>query len=158
MSQAGFQTTIKNAMRSLTILNVMLGKGLGGIEQAFADYLTAFDNLNHKSIGVISKGAKIENKISSNIKLKRIFNFGEWDIFASMKLKKIITTLRPDIIITHGKRAAKLTKPAADNVPVIGVTHNYSLKYLLELDYVFATTKDLKDHLLHLSYDEKKNL
>lgn len=95
-------------MRSLTVLNVMLGKSLGGIEQAFVDYLTAFDNLNHKSVGIISKGAKIRNKISSHIKIKKIFNFGEWDIFASMRLKKIINKLRPDVIIVHGRRAAKL--------------------------------------------------
>jgi glycosyltransferase involved in cell wall biosynthesis len=134
----------------------MLGKGLGGIEQAFVDYLTAFDNLNHKSVGVISKGAKIKQKISPNIKIKRISNFGEWDIFASMKLKLIINKLRPDVIIAHGRRAAKLVKPAAGFVPVVGVAQNYSFNHMLKLDYVFSTTNDLKDNLVKLGYDEKK--
>ena len=143
-------------MKSLTVLNVMLGKSLGGIEQAFVDYLTAFYNLNYKTIGVISKGAKIRKKIPSNIKIKKIFNFGEWDIFASIRLKHLINRIKPDIIIVHGRRAAKLIKPISANIPVIGVTHNYSLKYLLDLDYIFATTQDLAYQLTTLGYEKTK--
>ena len=134
----------------------MLGKGLGGIEQSFVDYLNAFDNLHHKSLGIISRGARIKSKISSHIKIKRIFNFGEWDIFASMRLKKIISKMCPDVIIVHGRRSSKLVNHISQKIPVVGVTHNYSLDHLLDLDYVFATTQDLKNNLVKLGYDEKK--
>ena len=156
MKQIGLKIIIKNAMKSLTVLNIMLGKSLGGIEQAFVDYLIAFDNLNHKSVGIISKAARIKKKIPPHIKIKKIFNFGEWDIFASMRLKKIINKLQPNIIITHGRRAAKLVKPVAKKIPVIGITHNYSLDYLLELNYIFATTQHLTIQLTNLGYDPAK--
>ncbi len=134
----------------------MLGKGLGGIEQAFVDHLTAFDNLGHKSIGIISKGAKIRSKISPKIKIKRIFNFGEWDIFATMRLRKIINKLSPDIIIAHGRRATKLVKRADKSTAIVGVTHSYSMGHLLDLDYVLAITLDLKNNLISLGYDRTK--
>jgi len=143
-------------MRSLNIINVMLGKEPGGIEQAFIDYLVAFERLNHTSIGILSKGVKGREELSPYIQLQHISNFGEWDIFASMRLKQLINKICPDVIITHGRRAAKLIKLAVKNIPVVGVTHNYSLDYLLKLDYVFATTQDLKNHLINLGYDETK--
>jgi glycosyltransferase involved in cell wall biosynthesis len=134
----------------------MLGKGLGGIEQAFVDYLTAFDNLGHKSVGIISKGAKIREKLPSGLQIESIFNFGEWDVFASMKIKKIIKALSPDVIIAHGRRAARLVKPVAQSIPVVGVAQNYSFDHMLELDYIFSTTRDLKDHLVTLGYQDAK--
>lgn len=134
----------------------MLSKGLGGIEQVFVDYLTAFDNLGHKSVGIMSRGAKIMEKLPSHIQVESIFNFGEWDILASWKIKTIIEAMKPDVIITHGRRAAKLVKPVAQSIPVVGVAHNYSLDYLLELDYILSITQDLKSHLVNLSYPETK--
>lgn len=39
---------------------------------------------------------------------------------------------------------------------MIGVTHNYSLNYLLTLNYIFATTQDLANQLTKLGYEATK--
>lgn len=143
-------------MKRLTVINVMLSRGLGGIEQVFVDYLAAFDKLGHKSIGIVSKLSQIRSAIPRNIKVKSVFNFGEWDVLSAMMIKRIVSKYKPDLIITHGRRATKLVKYYAAACPVVGVAHNYSLEHLLNLDGIFAITKDLESCLVERGYDRKK--
>ncbi len=143
-------------MRSLTVINVMLGKGLGVIEQSFVDYLVAFDKLGHRSIGILSRGAHIRADVPMLIKTHSVLNLGEWDFLSALTIKNIIVSAKPDLVIVHGRRAAKLTSLFSIEVPVVGVAHNYSLEYLLKLPYVFAVTHDLENCLLELGFDRTK--
>ena len=143
-------------MKSLKVINVMLGRNLGGIEQSFVNYLMAFDHLRYKSVGIISNNAEVQQIIPKNIEIKSIYNFGEWDIFSALSIRNIINKIKPNIIITHGRRAAKLVKPVSMGVPVIGVAHNYSIEHLLKLDYVFAITNDLANCLIEMKYVRDK--
>lgn len=90
------------------------------------------------------------------VNIINVKNFGVFDIFAKMYLKKILNQTRPDVIIAHGNRAATLIRSPAKKVscPVVGVTHNYSLKRQIGLDAMFATTNALKKYLIELGQDE----
>lgn len=125
------------------VVNIMFSKNLGGIEQAFIDYTEALQLAGHKVTAIIYPRAKIKEQL---LKLKtniiEVKNFSAHDIFAKKYLKKILQQLQPNAVIVHGNRALLLTT-GQTTAPVIGVTHNYSIKYLTKLDLVLATTDDL---------------
>lgn len=132
----------------------MLGRGLGGIEQSFVNYLVAFENLGYQSVGIISNNAQVKQILPNNIEVKSVYNFGEWDIFSALSIRNIIRQIQPNFIIIHGRRAARLVKPVSMGVPVVGVAHNYALDHLLKLDYVFSTTRDLENCLIEMKYNK----
>lgn len=130
----------------MKILNVMFGKGLGGIEQVFLDYNHALNVHHHQVVPVIHPKASIKNKIYGHY--ESIFNFNKLDPFAIYKLRKLIQKEQPNCIITHGNRATTLVRRAAGNVPVIAVCHNYKYKPLIGSDAIISITNDIKNHLI----------
>jgi len=132
------------------IANIMFSRGLGGIEQAFIDYAEALSRQNVKVTNFIYPKAQVKAGLENlNLDIIEINNLGNWDPLARFKIKKHLKKIRPDAIIAHGIRAVVLTQKAAKqiNIPIIGVTHNYSVKRLIGLDAIFATTNDLKNQV-----------
>ena len=128
----------------MKIINIMLGKGLGGIQQSFIDYQTAL-SLHHCSLAVCHPHALIRRQlVDSGISYKTVFNFGAWDLLAMLRIRLLLRRHNADLIIAHGNRAIQLAHYARlkTGIPLVAVTHNYSQK-LLRADAVFATTNDL---------------
>ncbi len=131
----------------MLILNAMFGRKKGGIEQAFVDYTIALSlNDCQEVVALAHKNAAIIAYLPKNIRLLLDSNFGSWDIFAIWRLRKLIEELKPDVIITHGNRAAILLSKAAQNVPVICVCHNYTAKAVG--DYYLSITKHLANTMI----------
>lgn len=130
----------------MKVLNVMLSKGLGGIEQVFLDYNHALNLHHNQVIPVIHPKSSIRNKIYGYY--ESIFNFNKYDPFAIYKIKKLIQKEKPSCIITHGNRATTLVRKATKSVPVIAVAHNYKYKSLLKADAIITITKDLKRKII----------
>ena len=128
----------------MRIANVMFGRGLGGIEQAFLDMNEALLLAGHEVLAVTHPLAEINPQITGNVEHHTVANHGNWDIFASQKLRKIYTKWQPAAIISHGNRALNLNHRAKGSALNIGVTHNYKLQHFNKLDAVFATTGDLE--------------
>lgn len=141
------------------IVNAMFGRGLGGIEQSFADYCAALSLQGHKVTALIQPKAEIEMyllRLQNHVEIKKVRNYGLWDVFSVIRLRLFLRKNRPDAIITHGTRAASLMKKAAKNIaPIIGVVHNYSISRIVGLDAVFTVTKKLKD--LVIKTGQQKN-
>lgn len=129
----------------MKILNIMLSRDLGGIQQSFLDYSDALHNEGNEVINVISFGAKIP----SNNSFYKIINLGAWDPISAFQLRRIIYKEIPDLIIAHGNRAINFASKANNNTyaNLIGVAHNYKVKWLKNCDYIFAITKDLAVYL-----------
>lgn len=132
------------------IFNAMFGRGLGGIEQSFLDYSQGLTQIGHKVTSLVQPGAQIiaalESRALPTIKIR---NFGTWDVSAAYQLARAITVHKPDIIISHGGRAASLLQRAAKGkVPVVGVCHNYSIKRLLRCETLFTVTEDLRQYVI----------
>jgi glycosyltransferase involved in cell wall biosynthesis len=133
------------------IVNIMFSRGLGGIEQSFIDYCDSIKLHGHKVTAIIYPESAIKQLLlGKGINVIGVKNLGVWDIFAKSYLKKILKQIKADAIISHGNRAICLAKPPAKSIacPIIGVTHNYSIKHLIDLDGVFATTFDLRQKVL----------
>ena len=137
------------------VVNVFLGKGLGGIEKSFVDYIRYYQQLGYTSKAIVGKNSKIITFVPHGVEVIELSNFAEWDLWASFKLANALKKIKANIVIIHGRRASKICR-FVYHIPQVGVAHNYSLKYLLSLDYIFTITDDIKKQLLNMGYDKAK--
>ncbi|NDF11684.1 MAG: glycosyltransferase family 1 protein [Proteobacteria bacterium] len=129
--------------------NIMLGRGLGGIERAFINCAEALLARGHRVTCVASPKAAVIDELGKikhpNLQIELLRNFAVWDCFAIQRLSNRITKLNPDAILTHGTRAATFARRAAKHVPVAAFAHNYSIRRLLGAEVIFAISKHLKE-------------
>ncbi|MBT4585210.1 MAG: glycosyltransferase [Phycisphaerae bacterium] len=140
------------------ILNIMLGKGRGGLEQVAIDYHQAFELVGHRITSLVPPDSWAMDIFQTFTEETRsLSNMGEWDPIATFKLSKIIKKLNPDIIICHGNRAIRLAlKAAKKSAPIVGVAHNYKNKSFHECDAIFCITKHLVDRMHKLGISTNK--
>ncbi len=135
----------------MRIINAMFSRGLGGIEQSFLDYCQALRAGGHEVFALIHPAAKIKPKLkAAKIHTMEIYNFGQWDIFSSLIIKKIIRKIKPAAILCHGNRSFALINRVKGKVPLVAVAHNYNVGRYYKADAVFAITEDLKKHIQKL--------
>lgn len=138
----------------MRIFNIMMSRGAGGIEQAFLDYGKALTIQNHQIFNLTSYRATINNSIQGTIKLPNLFSRC---LFSKIYLRILIFIYKPDVIIAHGNRAinfANTFKPKS--VPLVGVAHNYSYKYLKYCDFVIFITDHLRNYMISNGYKDSK--
>ena len=140
----------------MRVFNIMMSRDLGGIQQAYLDYSAALKMHNHEVINISSMGAKINKLQKSNYTLP---NIGTWCIFSKIILRILILFYKPQLIICHGNRAINFARKFAQKKPLlVGVSHNYSYKYLKKCDYVITLTDELKEHLIKHGIEKRKLL
>lgn len=129
-----------------------MNRKLGGVEQAFLDYYSALTLKGHDVVNITSLFAKINNKKISSLKLPNLF---PWCILSKIYLKLLILFYRPDLIIVHGGRAVNFAYGTGiRNIPIIGVTHSYSIRHILKCNYIIALDQLLKQHFISSGYPE----
>lgn len=136
----------------MRILNLMFGRGRGGLEQAAADYHEALSYGGHDVMSVTDPQAAIIEQIMTHGGSHRpLSQWGEWDPFAAGRLRKLATKMRSDIAIAHGNRAIGLALRALKGrIPVVGVAHNYNIRRFPRCDAAFCITRDLIEDMVHL--------
>lgn len=140
----------------MRIFNVMMSKDLGGIQQAFIDYHDALAMQKHEVINITSIFAEVNNKIHAHHKLP---NFSSWCLMARVYFWYLVQKHKPDLIICHGNRAISFASAfRKKNIPIIGVSHNYSYKHLRKCDYVLTLTQKLKSYLINQNFAPAKLL
>lgn len=139
----------------MKILNIMLSRQLGGIEQAFLDYSNMLESQNHEVINITSKFAKILDHCSPKYTL---LNLGNWDFISQVMLKSIISKEKPDLIICHGSRSCKFTYRAGkpNSTISVGVIHSDKLKWVKECDHIFSLTKKMYDFATNEGIDKSR--
>lgn len=136
----------------MKIFNITMNRKLGGVEQAFLDYYSALTLKGHDVVNITSLFAKINNKKISSLKLPNLF---PWCILSKIYLKLLILFYRPDLIIVHGGRAVNFAYGTGiRNIPIIGVTHSYSIRHILKCNYIIALDQLLKQHFISSGYPE----
>ena len=134
----------------------MMSRSLGGIQQAYLSYHEALKVQEHEVINISSFGAKINTQLQSN---KTLLNIAPWCLLSKIYMGILIAIYKPDLIICHGNRAVSFSiafRPK--QLPLIGVSHNYSYKYLKKCDYVITLTNKLKEHLILHGLDSERLL
>lgn len=144
----------------MRIFNMMFSCGKGGIEQSFLDYTKGLLQQGHHVTAIVHPDAEIINElVRLRVSVKRVANFNQWDPFAVCGIKKLIeSNLQPDVIIAHGNRAISLAKKAnkKKRAPIVGVCHNYSIKYVRDVDAVFTVTDEIRNLVIKQGNDADK--
>ncbi len=134
------------------VLNVMLSRDYGGIQQSFLDYDAAMQLEGVHVVNVVSLGAKIIKNLTHAS--YQLLNLGPFDILSTLQMRYILSKEKPDMIIAHGNRAIKFCHGTKHKL--IGIAHNYSIKYLKKCDYIFALTKHLENYLINRGFEQKR--
>ena len=139
----------------MKIMNIMLSRDLGGVQQSFLDYSKMLKMEQIDVVEVTSIGAAINNMTNVNYTL---LNLGNWDIFSSMRLKSIIRKERPDVVIAHGGRAIKFTLQARNSgfLPIVGIIHSDKLKWVDKCDYMIALTNAMQKAAIESGIDHSR--
>lgn len=131
---------------------VMLSKGLGGLEQAFIDYAEALTHRGHRVVAINDPDWPRAPELDAlGVERFEVANFGEWDPFATRRIKSALEHTGVAAAITIGRRASALVRRGIGSTgrPVqIGVTPNYSFKALVGLPHVIAITEDIRRALV----------
>jgi glycosyltransferase involved in cell wall biosynthesis len=142
---AGLDAATLTTLSPLRIVNAMLGRGLGGLEQALLDHNDALSRLGHEVHAVIHPEAAVRPALQARgMVWHGLAHLGAWDLIAAMRLRLLLRRLRPDVCIAHGNRAMGLLRHAG--APgLIAVLPNYAMK-CDGAAAVFYPTLDLKRH------------
>ena len=126
----------------LRVLNVMLGSGLGGIEQASLDHAQALIQQGVEVLSVLSPTAAIAPAFRAlDLPIVSLRNLGAWDWLARRRLHALWRKAGSSLAIAHGNRALSLL--AGGPGQVVNVIHNYRLQHLSLADAVIAVTPAL---------------
>lgn len=147
-------------MTNPKILNIMLSRGRGGIEQAFINIATMISkHTDYDQMAVLDLKSPLA--LSNTIAQKRIRQFADWDPFGLYALKQTISSYKPDIILCHGNRPLKmiltLRRFGLVSGRIIGFCHNYSIKHLIKADAILAVSQHMiDDHLIPAGFPKNK--
>ncbi|AIK96692.1 glycosyltransferase [Candidatus Odyssella acanthamoebae] len=137
----------------MKIMNLMLSRGRGGIEQAFVNSAHAIQNFSDfEQLCVIDQRSTVGDQLT--IPAVKIHQFADWDPIAIYQLHKLIKNFKPDLILCHGNRPLKMTLRVKSlfgllDAKIVGFCHNFSIKYLLKADAIISVSKYILDnHLL----------
>ncbi|MBX3487724.1 MAG: glycosyltransferase [Candidatus Paracaedibacteraceae bacterium] len=147
-------------MNNPKILNIMLSRGRGGIEQAFINIATMIDkHTDYDQMAILDKKSSLS--LPDTIKQARIRQSADWDPFGLYALKKIISSYKPNVILCHGNRPLKmmltLRRFGLVSGRIIGFCHNYSIKHLIKADAILAVSQHMiDDHLIPAGFQKNK--
>lgn len=127
----------------MRIVNVMISKTLGGIEQAFLDYTQALKLHQHQVCAVVSRKCQILDTLQK-LNPQRIeqISFVHYNYLLAVYLYWRLKDFAPDVIIVHNKKAVNIFKLAAKllKCKIIAVSHNPKFKHINKCDGIFTIT------------------
>ena len=91
----------------------MLGKGLGGLERVFLDYQPILEAYAARHggtcTGVVRRGGAVSRAQARRAPpLETLPAFTDWDPWTLSAARRLVGTARPDLILSHGQRPARL--------------------------------------------------
>jgi len=100
------------------ILHAMLGKGLGGLEQVFLDYQPILEawaaKRGGRCVGVVRAGGKMAAAQAGRTPpLATMPAFTDWDPITVGAARALARNTRPQLILSHGQRPARVFAKAA---------------------------------------------
>ena len=112
----------------MRIFNVMLRRKRGGTEQASLDYAQMLKSQGHDVINILSPRAAIIPKMEElGQEIYTVSNLFSWDPLSKWKLSKLLSQLKPDLVIAHHRRAVRFLQPLTrGRFPLASVFHVYA--------------------------------
>lgn len=137
----------------MKIVNVFLGKTLGGIEQAFLDYTQALGIKGHEIVDFVHKDGLLKDKIPPHV-AKRELPFRKRSPFSFYALYRAVRAENPDLILVHYKNSLGMFRLIGKmlHIPVVGVAHNPKTKHIIKSDFIFSVTEYQRQVFLKAGY------
>lgn len=89
----------------MKIVNIMIARGLGGIEQAFLDYNNALLSQGFEVLAITDKRAQINEKITPHQNLKQCkIRFSHLNLFLIWTFYRQFKKYQPDLIMCIAKK------------------------------------------------------
>jgi glycosyltransferase involved in cell wall biosynthesis len=138
----------------------MLSAGQGGLEQSLIDYSGALVGQGHPVLAIVHPHwPDLAALRELPVEIATCRTLGEGDPFAVWRLRRILRAWAPALVLTIGRRPSRLVGRALRRLP--GIAHvaktpNYSLKHLIGLDHVLATTQDIRQALIAAGQPEAR--
>ncbi len=133
----------------MTVINMMLGRERGGLEQAAIDYAEALTSAGIPSLHILSPDSWASKEFDTlGLPWTGLEQRGGWDIFAACRLKHIAVNAGASAAICHGNRALSMALLSRAPMQVIGVTHNYRTRRFYAADAALAITLDARERLI----------
>ena len=144
----------------MRVLNVMLSRGLGGVQKAFAGYTTLLGHLGHEVVSCVAPGALVRSYLPAYSTITRLPNAFERDPVAILRAAYILRKRKPDLIVVHGKRALMLMsfarRLAGLNIPLVNVLHRHRLKHIARADLNICISEPLRNEAAAAGVDPAK--
>jgi glycosyltransferase involved in cell wall biosynthesis len=133
----------------MRVLTIMLGRGLGGIEQAFVDQAEALQAVGCEVLSVTDSRAQIRTVLDRRfLPYRTLRQHGPWDPLAVVYLKRLIADFRPQVVVVHGNRALGFAARIHPRpCPIVAVAHNPWVKRFPKADGCIAITPEIAEHL-----------
>lgn len=138
----------------IKVLNIMLSKGMGGLETVFLTHTSLFAKEGHISVALCHTKTPYLNRLKEmNIPVYTT-TASRWNPFVWLKIIRTIQIVQPDVICMHGNRAiyfltAGLLKLFIRPFPkLMATTHNNRNKLFHKLDGIFVISNVLKENLI----------
>jgi len=135
----------------MRILNIMMGKNRGGLENAALDAFEALTLAGCEVTTVLHASAEMREKFPPQARVIPFATPGTWDPTARFRLRHLLRNTSFDVILAHGNRAAKLATSLRSRAPLVLVCHttNYSATEMIgSLDGALVLTNHYRDVML----------
>ena len=136
----------------MTVMNVMLGKGRGGLEAVAFQYARLFAERGHRSLMLCNCASPFGEEPG----VERIACMGSsrYNPLNYLRLVWAVRKYRPDVVFGHGGRAAQFCTSFARRLfprytRLIGVAHGANTKAFREMDSIIAVSESVKQELIH---------
>ena len=143
----------------MRIVNVMISRVMGGIEQAFLDYTEALQLHHHEVCAVIDKHCKVLPQLQ-NLAPHDIVpvSFLHYNLFLVPYLYFRLKKFAPDLIIVHNKKAINIFKAVARLLrsKIVAVSHNPKFRHINKCDGIFTITDYQRDIFIKKGYPAER--
>ena len=143
----------------MRILNIMMGRGRGGLENAALDAFEALTLAGCEVTTVLHASAEMRKKFPPQARIIPFSTPGTWDPTARFRLRHMLRDTPFDVVLAHGNQAAKLATALRSRAPLVLVCHttNYSATKLIgSIDGALVLTNHYRDVMVKAGFPPEK--
>ena len=137
----------------MRIVNIISGKDFGGTKQAFLDYGALMTSLGHDVHYVLKPHAKaleyLQHIPSDHLHTQSYFRSTFQPVMQQSihRLKRLLVSIRPHIIVAHKQIDLPLLKQAYPKARLIAVVHGFNARHISNADQIIAVSFAVKKFL-----------
>lgn len=150
------QETLKSRLIAMRIVQVIAAKGYGGAEKHTLMLSKGLIMAGHELICVVPIGSWIEKEcLTMDLPVKAIRFRGNYDLFAMLSLRRLITKWHADIVhgqLTRGSRYANLAAMGTRAIPVNTCHATSSHKHMRGCRKIIAVSQAVAANLVKHHY------